>query len=265
MIWRRDTGPLAAAVASGADPSFALLVADHMADGAAVVRSRDGLILYTNPSWDDMLGHDRGTLLGQAISTVIAATDEVPERRAREISAALRSAGIWRGSVKTVRKGGQQFWCDTSVTRFADPAHGSVWVIVQRDASRRVAFETRRDEAAELFRAVFEESPTPSLVVNENLVIREVNESFCSLFGGGSRDVVGRSVRDLTNLDDTALNAELLAAAFAEGGPVPATGLRLTRARGHVIDVDIRVRVLAGQAAGTPLALVTVTPCETEP
>lgn len=72
-------------------------VAEHLAEGVALVRAADGVIVYTNDRWDKLFGYGPGELVGRSISTV----SEGPARsawstasgRARSRTSAATAAG----------------------------------------------------------------------------------------------------------------------------------------------------------------------------
>src|SRR5215212_4404786 len=60
-------------------------VVANIGAGVALVRARDGLIVYSNEQWDLMFGYRSGELVGRHISVVNAPTDQMPEERTQAI------------------------------------------------------------------------------------------------------------------------------------------------------------------------------------
>jgi PAS domain S-box-containing protein len=116
----------------------------NMAEGVNLVRPSDGVIVYTNPTFDRMFGYDPGELVGKHVSAINVPTERDPEEVVGEIRESLARTGAWQGQVHNVRKDGTSFWCDASVSAFDHPEHGIVAISVHTDITeRRQAQEER--------------------------------------------------------------------------------------------------------------------------
>jgi PAS domain S-box-containing protein len=109
----------------------------NMAEAIYLIRASDGVIVYTNPAFERLFGYDPGEMVGKHVSVVNAPTEESPEERAKEITAALDTTGVWRGEILNIRKDGTPFWCCANVSTFDHPAHGIVWVTYHTDITER--------------------------------------------------------------------------------------------------------------------------------
>jgi PAS domain S-box-containing protein len=130
-------------------------IAANMAEGVALIRSSDGVIVYVNDALGTMFGYRTGELVGQHISVINAPADAMPEDRAAGILSALERDGAWRGEVHNLRKDGTRLSCEVSVSPFEHAEHGTVWIAVHTDRSEREAAEDALREADERFRKVF--------------------------------------------------------------------------------------------------------------
>ena len=109
----------------------------HVPSAIALVAAGDGRIMYTNPSWNALFGYRDGEVLDCHVSIVTASSDEqFPGERVREIVRAIDTEGAWRGNVRNVRKGGAQFLCSETISRFDDDHFGTVWLTVHTELSR---------------------------------------------------------------------------------------------------------------------------------
>jgi diguanylate cyclase (GGDEF)-like protein/PAS domain S-box-containing protein len=116
-------------------------VAAHMAEGVALIRASDGVVVYANPTFERMFGYESGELDGLPASIVNAPSENTLE----QIVAALREHGTWSGEVENVRKNGTRFWCWANISRFDHHEHGPVWVWLHTDISeRKLSEETAR-------------------------------------------------------------------------------------------------------------------------
>lgn len=121
-------------------------IANRMAEGVQLTRVSDGLIVYTNPSFEQMFGYAPEELLGQHIAILNASTDQSPVEGFAEISATLKEHGTWEGDIRNRRKDGSEFWCHATVSTFDHPEHGQVWLAVHLDITERKEVERLKDE-----------------------------------------------------------------------------------------------------------------------
>lgn len=129
----------------------------RMQEGVYLVRMADGIIVSTNPAFDDMFGYAPGEMAGQPASIVNAPTDKTAEETANEIMADLKRTGLWVGEVLNQRKDGTPFWCEAVVSTFEHPHHGSVLMAMHRDITdRKVAEDEIRRLNADLEQRVLD-------------------------------------------------------------------------------------------------------------
>ncbi len=159
------------------------MVAANMGEGVAVVRTSDGIIVYTNQRFDTMFGYERGELLGKPVSILNDSTDRPPEETAQEIIAALRTHGVWRGTVLNVRKEGTAFWCRASVSTFEHREHGTVWVACQTDISDLKKAEAALQESEHRLRLVLDALPAGAYTCDRDGLITYFNDRARQLWG----------------------------------------------------------------------------------
>ncbi len=109
----------------------------NMSEGVYLVRLDDGVIIYTNPRFEEMFGYSPGEMTGKHVSIVNAPTEKTAEETAAEIIAFLDKHGSWRGEVNNIKKDGTPFWCYASVSMFDHPEHGRVLVSAHTDITDR--------------------------------------------------------------------------------------------------------------------------------
>ncbi len=105
----------------------------NMPGGVSLIRSADGMIVYTNQRFDEFFGYQPGELIGEHISIGHAPTEKSPRRTAEAIIDAVALSGSWRGEIPCIRKDGTTFWCYGSVSEFDHPVHGKVLVGIYTD------------------------------------------------------------------------------------------------------------------------------------
>ncbi|MBF0181600.1 MAG: PAS domain S-box protein [Magnetococcales bacterium] len=119
-------------------------ILNNMAEGVALIRASDGIIVYANPKFETMFGYAPKELIGQNIVAINAPTDHSPEETAQAIITALSHDRFWRGEVLNRRKDGSTLWCDAVVTTFEHRQYGIVWQTIHQDITERKKAEQFR-------------------------------------------------------------------------------------------------------------------------
>jgi len=122
----------------------------NMSEGVYLIRASDGVIVYTNPKFDQMFGYRPGELIGKHVSIVNAPTEKTPEEMAEEIMKVLNEKGLWQGEICNIKKDGTRFWCHASVSIFDHPEHGKVWVSMHTDVTEHKQVERALRESEKL-------------------------------------------------------------------------------------------------------------------
>lgn len=237
-------------------------IAANMAESVVAVRATDGVIVYTNPSWDQLFGYGAGELLGRHISVVNAPTELTPEERAQELIDALERDRAWRGSVHNVRKDGAHFWCEVSISEFEHPDLGTLWIAVQREITQRMAHEANLRGTMERYRTAFERTPVATALLTEDLRLADVNDAFCALTGYAVDELMGKPLGHLTHPDDGGVDPALFASVFAAGGTSTQAERRWITKKRAPVAVTVEVVGVIGDSGRPPYAIATVTPRE---
>ncbi|MFA5269393.1 MAG: PAS domain S-box protein [Methanoregula sp.] len=124
---------------------------ETIAEGINLVRTDDGVIVYTNSKFDRMFGYEKGELAGRHVSVVNAPDEKMsPRDTAREITSVLNTQGAWRGELKNIRKDGTVFWCLVVISSFNHPEFGNVWISAHTDINARKLAEEAVNAAVTL-------------------------------------------------------------------------------------------------------------------
>ena len=129
-------------------------IVENMAEGAYLIRTSDGVIVYANKTFERMFGYDPGELVNKHVSIVNAPSEKSPEEIANDIIQSLKEKGTWSGEVRNIKKDGTPFWCHANVSTFDHHDFGEVWVSVHQDIGKRKKVEEElkkhRDHLEEL-------------------------------------------------------------------------------------------------------------------
>ena len=167
----------------------------NLAEGITLVRASDGVVVFTNPQFDRMLGYEQGELLGKHVSTLNAHNGTSPQAIAAAILHHLERAGKWNGDVQLLRKNGNTFWCLANISKFDHPEFGDVWLSLHEDITARKQVE----ESLLITASVFENSQEAILITDENNEIMDANPAFTRITGFSREEVLGRDPKLLSS------------------------------------------------------------------
>ena len=112
-------------------------IAANMAEGVYLARLSDGIIIYTNPKFEEMFGYAPGEMLWKHVSIVNPPTTKTPEETAEEIMSILLEEKQWSGEIRNIKKDGSAFWSYANVSVFEHSEDGPVLVAVHTDITDR--------------------------------------------------------------------------------------------------------------------------------
>ena len=115
------------------DEGLRRAIAESMSEAAYALRTADGIIVYTDPRFEEMFGYARGEMIGQHVSILNAHGPEDPAAQAARILGEITANGSWRGQIENVRKCGERFWSLATVRQYEHPEHGLLSVCVHSD------------------------------------------------------------------------------------------------------------------------------------
>ena len=102
---------------------------------AVIVTAADGRIAYVNAACEQVYGYREAELIGQPLVML------VPAAEALGVDDSLLSSSqrdTWRGQVEGVRRGGEKFWVEMTLTAVRDEAQEVIGrIAVHRDIGRR--------------------------------------------------------------------------------------------------------------------------------
>jgi PAS domain S-box-containing protein len=115
-----------------------------MAEGICLIRASDGIIVYTNPKFEQMFGYETGELIGQNISIINYEDDKTNAQQVKQaIIASVLEHGETTYEVHNVKKDGNTFWCSGTASVFEHPEYGTVFVAVQQDITEHKKAEAK--------------------------------------------------------------------------------------------------------------------------
>ncbi len=122
------------------DENFNLMygaIIENMSEGVIMIRANDGVIIFSNAAFEQMLGYKSGELLGRHVSVVNAPSDKTLEEIASLIISEVKKNDLWRVEIQNIKKDGTLCWGLANVASFLHPQFGEVLISTQHDISER--------------------------------------------------------------------------------------------------------------------------------
>jgi PAS domain S-box-containing protein len=227
----------------------------------ACVQGGDLRLLAVNPAYCELLGYDEAELVGRDPLFLVAPeyTEEMLRMRA---DAGLLSRMAAEGSVRTydrrwVARDGRQLLLRIHARVLPDPRHGFLICSLTEDltADRLRVDEVIRDN--EMFRLLFEESPSPKSIQDASFRILKVNRAYCEMFGYQASEIVGRDPIEWAAPEDREMILEQRRRAL-RGEHLPATLTRRIVHRDGSMRICRLMRHATHASDGARIELITL-------
>jgi len=155
-------------------------IARNMSEGVYLIRVSDGVIIYTNPRFEEIFGYGPGEMIGKHVSIVNAPTEMTPEETVDHIVGIMKRTGVWQGEIQNIKKDGTPFWCYASASIFEHPEFGETIISVHTDITER----KRAEEEIKSLAKFPAENPNPVLRVSGDGIVMYANEAAQRLLPG---------------------------------------------------------------------------------
>jgi len=209
---RPDThGPASADLWGSTEDCIALI--NSMGD--AVLRSRDGVIVWCNDTVKEVFGYSKDELIGKETSIFVSEDIRTPEL-AQAVYAVAEKQGRFLGTTEARRKDGSKTLVEFSISRVAHKAPPE-FITVVRDITRRQQREGERmrravDRSERYFRSLIENSQDAIIVVDREGKLRYESPSIERILGYAPGERTGEDVFGIVHPEDLPAAKE----AFAE-------------------------------------------------
>ena len=232
-------------------------VAEHLAEGIALVRAADGVIVYTNDRWEALFGYGRGELNGRRIG-MLSVCEELSFLDAPAAGApSPETTAGWTGEVENVRRDGTHWWALASVSGFVHPEHGHVWIVVHQDVTARRLAQQAAEESEARFRSVFDASPIGMAVVDASCRFVSSNAALCDLLGYSAAELAERTFSDVTPSEDVRRDVAMTRDVLAGRRAAFTLHKRYLDRHGRVVWAEVRVARLPGTSEPRAVLMVT--------
>jgi PAS domain S-box-containing protein len=193
----------------------------NLTEGVYLSRLEDGIIVYTNPTFEEMFGYNPGEMLGKYVAIVNAPTEKTPEETKQNITQILIKTGRWQGEVRNIKKDGTHFWCNANVSLFDHPDYGRVIVSVHTDITERKKNEDSQRENEKRLQKIIENSEAGYFFINTDGYFQHVNSAWLRMHKFSNLDeIIGRHFSE-TQVDIDLPEANKIVEDLLQGAPLP--------------------------------------------
>jgi len=168
-------------------------IVENMQEGAMLIRTGDGVIVYANPAMERISGFTNEEFVGMQIGAINAPTDENPEEILRVIIDSLNTNGNWRGEILNLRKDGTTYWCYANITAFKHTKYGNVRLSIHQDITERKQTEIKLKISEAQKNAILNGIKSNIAFVDKDLKIIWANKTAADSVNKTSEEMIGQT------------------------------------------------------------------------
>ncbi|MFZ4759815.1 MAG: PAS domain-containing sensor histidine kinase, partial [Burkholderiaceae bacterium] len=227
----------------------------------ACVQGADLRIVAVNPAYCELMGYDETELIGRDPLFLVApeyAEEALRLRSDTGLWARLAAEGTPRSFERRyVRRDGRSLLLRVRFRVLTDARDGFWACSLTEDltADRQRVDDVIRDN--EMFRLLFEESPSPKSIQDAQFRLLKVNRAYCEMFGYQAGDLIGRDPIEWMAPEDREMILEQRARAL-RGEHLPATLTRRILRRDGAMRICRLMRHTTHGSDGQRIELITL-------
>ncbi|TDI82121.1 MAG: PAS domain S-box protein, partial [Caldithrix sp.] len=253
-------------------------ILENMSEGVYLIRTSDGVIVYTNPRFEQLFGYEPKEMIGKHVSIVNAPGEKSPEEVAKEIIKSLNETKTWSGEVHNIKKDGIKFRCSANVSTFEHSRYGTVWISVHEDITERKhaeealqkahaeleikvkertaelskvnkelkaqitgrkRVETALRESEERFRTLYTKTPAMLHSINANSRLIDVSDHWLAVLGYERDEVIGRKVVEFLTEESRRYAETVIIPEFLKVGYVDSIPYQFVKKSGEIVDIEL--------------------------
>lgn len=194
---------------------------EQMTEAILLVSAEDGSILYCSSGVERMFGYTSSELSGQNFAMLLDPSGQDPQAVTATIRERVLRKGLWEGEVRNKTKEGSRLWCAVSVSVFTHPRHGEVWMISNRDITKRKKTEEELNELNTDFVTLLENTSDYIYFKDKDSRFRFCSQTLARITGHASwRDMIGKHDLEVFPPDTARIYFEEELPIFRDGDPL---------------------------------------------
>src|SRR5690242_15184265 len=152
----------------------------------------DGKILLWNEGARRLYGYEPEEVVGKANSSILHSPEDVAAGKPRELLDAALRDGKWEGTIRRLRKNGQQFTARVVITPRLDSSRKAIgFLLISKNISDEIRL-TEELKATQFYTRSLIESNIDALMTTDPLgVISDVNQQMEALTGYTREEIIG--------------------------------------------------------------------------
>ena len=202
---------------------------------------RSGRVVDANDTALGALGYERESLRGLALTAIDVGLAGGFERLYEQ----LLSRGSYQGETTYRTRLGSEFAVEVVAQRVEQSGREFI-LLLARDGTERKRAEIALTDSAERFRALFDESPVATLLLDAGFRVIGANRAAVETLGYAIDELVGRDPASLVHPEDQPEYHRLREQLAAGSPPVDAAERRFVHRDGRLVWSKLHVRPVAG-------------------
>lgn len=176
---------------------------DILSEGVCLVKAEDQTFVLTNLKMDEMFGYERGELIGQNLSILLASTEKSKKDLISENSKYLKENKMLDSEFFNIRKDGTTFWTTIRVNLMSHDKFGPVWIGVVHDITDQKKYEAKLLQSEASYKTLFENNPHPMWVYDiHSLKFLSVNKTAVDKYGYSLEEFLNMTLYDILPPED---------------------------------------------------------------
>src|SRR5579863_1880525 len=164
---------------------FITNILESSTEYSVIAKDLSGKILLWNEGARRLYGYEPEEVVGKANSSILHIAEDVETGRPRELLDAALRDGKWEGTIRRLRKNGEQFTARVVITPRRDPSGKPVGFLL---ISKDISDEIRLTQYA---RSLIEASVDPLVTISPEGKITDVNEATIKVTGAAREKLIG--------------------------------------------------------------------------
>lgn len=161
-----------------------------------VITDLDGTIEYVNPMFTTVTGYSFEEAIGK--NPKILKSGVLDDEIYKELWHTISNGKDWRGELCNVKKNGDIFWENVSITPIRDDKDIVInYIAVKEDITEAKALQETLINNEERLRRVIDSSPAMIFIKDTKGVYNTVNTAYESFVNKSAKEIIGKSVFDL--------------------------------------------------------------------
>ncbi|MBP6671565.1 MAG: PAS domain S-box protein [Bacteroidetes bacterium] len=203
-----------------------------------LVTDTAGMIEYVNPVFTETTGFTAEEVIGKNVNMLSASM--APRDRYKGMWDTIANGNVWKGEFENRRKSGETYWEQAVIAPIKNEKDLIThYISVKEDITGKKWSEQMLGEQSMLLKQLFDGSPTPTILLDADRIIVNVNDAFLSLFGYRREELLGQHINSAIVPDEKLTESDRLDSELTEGREIHLFESLRRNKEGKEIDVLI--------------------------